>query len=184
MSVATKPGATEATAMPYGARATARDWPIELRAAFDAPYAGCVGSPRKAPRDDTLMIRPPRSRMCWAAAQAALAAPNRLTSKVSPPRLLPLLVVGAEDRMRAVHAAEDAGVVHQHVEATELVCDAVDHGPYPLGVCHVGPDHDVAGAGQLGRELLGQGGRVAVMHRDPVPAGREPGGDGPAQASG
>jgi sodium/bile acid cotransporter 7 len=40
MSVATKPGATEATAIPYGASATARDWPIELSAAFEAPYAG------------------------------------------------------------------------------------------------------------------------------------------------
>jgi hypothetical protein len=86
--------------------------------------------------------------------------------------------------MRAVRRAEHAGVVDQHVETAELLCDAVDHGPYRRGVRHVGLDHDVAVAGQLGRELLRQGGRVPVMHRDPVPAGRETGGDGPAQASG
>ena len=69
MSVATKPGATVATAMPYGASATARDWPSAFSPALLAPYAGCSGSPRNAPRDETLTIRPPRSRMCWAAHQ-------------------------------------------------------------------------------------------------------------------
>nr|BFE75828.1 hypothetical protein GCM10020092_091290 [Actinoplanes digitatis] len=82
MSVSTKPGATQATPIPYGASATASDCAIEFSAALLAPYAGWPGSPRNAPRDDTLTIRPPRSRMCCAAAHAAFAAPKRLTSKV------------------------------------------------------------------------------------------------------
>ena len=37
MSVSTKPGATVATAIPYGARARASDWPNAFRPALLAP---------------------------------------------------------------------------------------------------------------------------------------------------
>lgn len=86
MSVSTKPGATVATAMPYGASATANDWAMAFIPALLAPYAGLAGSPRNAPRDETLTIRPPRSRMCCAAHQAALAAPSRFVSSTSRQR--------------------------------------------------------------------------------------------------
>ena len=81
MSVATNPGATALTAIPLGARASARDWVSELSPAFAAPYAGYRGSPRKAPRDDTLTIRPPWPR-CRAAHQHTLAGPSRLAARV------------------------------------------------------------------------------------------------------
>src|SRR5205814_1349176 len=75
---------TEATAMPCGARCRAIDWPNAFRPALLAPYAGCRGSPRKAPREVTLMIRPPpRGIMCRTAHQVALAAPTRLTPSAS-----------------------------------------------------------------------------------------------------
>jgi hypothetical protein len=64
MSVSTYPGATLATAIRYGARARAIDWPNAFSPALLAPYAGCRGSPRNAPREVTLMIRPPVCRMC------------------------------------------------------------------------------------------------------------------------
>jgi hypothetical protein len=83
MSVSTYPGATVATAMPSGARARAIDWPNAFRPALLAPYAGCRGSPRYAPREVTLTIRPPVSFMYWTAHQVTLAAPVRLTASVS-----------------------------------------------------------------------------------------------------
>src|SRR5262252_9758041 len=88
MSVSTNPGATVATAMPCGARALASDWPKAFRPALLAPYAGWPGSPRKAPREDTLTMRPadfpePWRIMCWTAHQVTLAAPTRLTPSVS-----------------------------------------------------------------------------------------------------
>ncbi|GHJ14261.1 hypothetical protein TPA0908_22560 [Micromonospora sp. AKA38] len=72
--------------MPYGASATASDCAIAFIPALLAPYAGLAGSPRNAPREETFTIRPPRSRMCWAAHQAALAAPTRLVSSTSRQR--------------------------------------------------------------------------------------------------
>ena len=69
--------------MPCGASATASDWPNACSPALLAPYAGCAGSPRNAPRDPTLTIRPPRSFMCRTAHQVAFAAPVRLTPSVA-----------------------------------------------------------------------------------------------------
>ena len=52
-------------------------------AALLAPYAGDLGSPRKAPREETLTIRPPpASIMCGTTHQLALAGPRRLTASV------------------------------------------------------------------------------------------------------
>src|SRR5262249_17477376 len=81
ISVSTKPGATAVTAIPRGARATARDCVIEFRPALLAPYATCLGSPRNAPREETLMMRPPRP-MWRAAHHTMFAALMRLTSSV------------------------------------------------------------------------------------------------------
>jgi len=93
MSVATYPGATDATVMPCGASATASDWPNACSPALLAPYAGWAGSPRNAPRDPTFTIRPPWSDaprpdplervMCRTAHQVAFAAPIRLTLSVA-----------------------------------------------------------------------------------------------------
>jgi hypothetical protein len=85
MSVATYPGATDATVTPCGASATASDWPNACSPALLAPYAGWAGSPRNAPRDPTFTIRPPRPErvMCRTAHQAAFAAPIRLTPSVA-----------------------------------------------------------------------------------------------------
>ena len=84
MSVATYPGATEATAMPCGASATASDCPNACSPALLAPYAGWAGSPRNAPRDPTFTIRPPpRATMCRTAHQVTFAAPTRLTPSVA-----------------------------------------------------------------------------------------------------
>src|SRR5690349_2558961 len=82
MSVVVQPGAMAVTAMPSGPRARARDWVSETRAALEAPYAGWLGSPRKAPREETLMMRPPRG-MWRTAHQVAFAGPVRLTARVS-----------------------------------------------------------------------------------------------------
>jgi hypothetical protein len=83
MSVSTYPGATLATAIRYGASARAIDCPNAFSPALVAPYAGCRGSPRNAPREVTLMIRPPACFMCCTAHQVTLAAPVRLTARVS-----------------------------------------------------------------------------------------------------
>ena len=83
MSVSMNPGATVDTAMPSAPSATASDWPSALRPAFDAPYAGCSGSPRNAPRDETLTIRPASERRRNGSAQnVTFAVPSRLTSTV------------------------------------------------------------------------------------------------------
>ena len=84
MSVATYPGATDATVMPCGASATASDWPNACSPALLAPYAGWAGSPRYAPRDPTFTIRPPDPViMCRTAHQVTFAAPIRLTKSVA-----------------------------------------------------------------------------------------------------
>jgi hypothetical protein len=83
MSVSTYPGATVATAIRYGASARASDCPNAFSPALLAPYAGCRGSPRNAPRELTFTIRPPLCLMCRTAHQVTLAAPVRLTSRVS-----------------------------------------------------------------------------------------------------
>jgi hypothetical protein len=83
MSVSTYPGATAATAMPYGASARAIDCPNALSPALLAPYAGCRGSPRNAPREVTFTIRPPVCFICCTAHQVTLAAPVRLTAMTS-----------------------------------------------------------------------------------------------------
>src|SRR5258707_12525495 len=69
--------------MPCGASAGASDWLGGLRPALLAPEAGELGSPRNAPRDDTLMIRPPRPFICCTAHHVTLAAPIRWTPSVA-----------------------------------------------------------------------------------------------------
>src|SRR6266516_4113062 len=82
MSVTVQPGAIAVTAMPSGPSARARDWVKETMAALEAPYAGWFGSPRKAPREETLTMRPPR--VMWRTAhQVTLDGPIRLTASVS-----------------------------------------------------------------------------------------------------
>src|SRR5919205_2800239 len=83
ISVCTKPGATQVTEMPTGASARAIDCAKAFIPAFDAPYAGLSGSPRKAPRLDTLTTAPPPAACrCGTARNVALAAPTRLTASV------------------------------------------------------------------------------------------------------
>src|SRR5690606_34507991 len=83
-SVATTPGATEATATPCGASVRASDCPSACTAALVAAYAGWSGSPRNAPREPTLTIAPPvpAATRCRAAAQLAWAVPSRLTRTI------------------------------------------------------------------------------------------------------
>jgi hypothetical protein len=51
--------------------------------AFDAPYAGVTGSPRNAPRLETLTMAPPPAALrCGIAQYAAWAAPVRLVARV------------------------------------------------------------------------------------------------------
>jgi hypothetical protein len=80
------------------------------------------------------------------------------------PRVLPLLVGHLGDRVPQV----DPGVVHQHIQAAEVSGGRVDHPPDGLGVRQVGLDDGVAAARQPGPYVLGQSGRIAVVHRDPV----------------
>ena len=108
MSVSVSPGATAVTAMPRGPSARASDWPNAISPALLAPYAGWPGSPRNAPREETLTIRPP-SRMWRTAHQVTLAAPTRLTAERALPRPLPLVVARLGDRVRL----EDARVVDE-----------------------------------------------------------------------
>jgi hypothetical protein len=89
MSVAMKPGARVATEMPSGARARAIDCPKACSPALLAPYAGTSGSPRYAPREPTLTMRPRGSPaaggtaiMCRATHQVRFAAPIRLVARV------------------------------------------------------------------------------------------------------
>src|SRR5882757_5650303 len=81
MSVVVQPGAMVVTAIPSGPSARAIDWPNDTSAALLAPYAGWFGSPRNAPREETLTIRPPRP-MCRTAHHVTFAAPTRFTARV------------------------------------------------------------------------------------------------------
>ena len=62
MSVSTNPGATAVTVMPCGASARARDW-LKVQAGLARPVGGLPVSPRNAPREETLTIRPPPPQM-------------------------------------------------------------------------------------------------------------------------
>src|ERR687889_1749965 len=69
--------------MPCGASACASDWLMLFSPALLAPYAGCSGSPRNAPREETLTIRPASDRRRNGSAQnVTFAVPRRLTSIV------------------------------------------------------------------------------------------------------
>src|SRR3954469_9589332 len=82
ISVWTNPGATQVTEMPCGASASAIDWAKAFSPALDAPYAGLFGSPRNAPRLETLTTAPPPAAIrCGTARKVAFAAPTRLTAR-------------------------------------------------------------------------------------------------------
>jgi hypothetical protein len=85
--------------------------------------------------------------------------------------------------MRPVHSREDAGVVHQYVQAAETVRGGVNHGPHRGGVGEIGLYHDVTVARQGADQLLGQRPGVPMVHGHPITAGRESGGDGAADTS-
>ena len=78
----------------------------------------------------------------------------------------------------------DAGVVDQHVDASEPAGRGVDHRLRGVGVGEVGADDDVAVARQRVRHLLGPCGVGAVVHGDAVAAPRERLRDGGADPAG
>ena len=89
ISLAMNPGASVTTPMPWLPSATAREDPIACRPALLAPYAGTSGSPRNAPREPTLTIRPTgrpsaggTSIICRATHHVRLAGPSRLVARV------------------------------------------------------------------------------------------------------
>jgi len=78
----------------------------------------------------------------------------------------------------------DPGVVDQDVQPAEIGGGPVHHLPYGSGVSQVRADYGVAAARQPGQHLLGQPGRIAVVHRHPVTLASERLRHGPADSAG
>jgi predicted NBD/HSP70 family sugar kinase len=98
-----------------------------------------------------------------------VGGPGEVDRQGLAPGVLPLVVGHLADRMPVI----DPGVVHQHIQAAQVVGGLVHHLPDRLGVGQVGADDGVTAAGQGGQHLPREPGRIPVMHGYPVALPRE-----------